>query len=142
MKKKNAVLCDLDGTLALFEGRRKWYEFDKVFVDLPRKSASLILINYNGNRPWSGDIIIITGRPESCRRQTEKWLEKHLIPYTEIIFRRQNDDRPDYLVKYEIYKKEIEPRYDVDFVLDDRNSVVQMWRDIGLECWQPAITSY
>jgi hypothetical protein len=40
------------------------------------------------------------------------------------------------VVKREIYRNLIEPKHNVWFVLDDRNSVVKMWREIGLTCLQ------
>lgn len=40
--------------------------------------------------------------------------------------------------KSELFDKHIRGRYFVDFVLDDRNQVVNFWRHIGLTCFQVA----
>ena len=41
-------------------------------------------------------------------------------------------------IKYQIYHDFIKDEYEVLFVLDDRNQVVDMWRNIGLPCFQVA----
>lgn len=134
---RRAIIVDLDGTLALFEGMRKWHEFEKVGVDKVRKSVQLIIDHYNDRR---GSVIIVTGRPESCRSQTEKWLVDNGIFYTEMYM--STDDSHDTDTKSKIYEKYIQPVYDVEFVIEDRNSVVKMWRDLGLDCFQIELTDY
>jgi len=48
--------------------------------------------------------------------------------------RPDNDNRKDALVKKNMYEKNIKNIYDVDFILDNRNQVVDMWRkDLGLK---------
>jgi hypothetical protein len=41
-------------------------------------------------------------------------------------------------VKEEIYRQEILGRYNVWMVLDDRDQVVEMWRNLGLRVLQVA----
>ena len=84
------------------------------------------------------NIIIVSGRPASAKVDTVHWLNKHSVCYDAIYTRADGDFREDSLVKYEIYKEYIEPFYDVQFVLDDRNQVVKMWRDEGLKVLQVA----
>lgn len=45
-----------------------------------------------------------------------------------IFMRKEGDTRSDDIVKYEILKDKIVPRYYVEAVFDDRNRVVDMWR--------------
>lgn len=52
--------------------------------------------------------------------------------------RPDGDFRPDVEVKKEIYKREIEGQFKVLFAVDDRASVVEMWRAQGLVCLQCA----
>ena len=52
--------------------------------------------------------------------------------------RPKGDNRPDTEVKREIYEREIRDKYNVLLVIDDRNSVVQQWREMGLPCFQVA----
>jgi len=46
--------------------------------------------------------------------------------------------RKDVIIKQEIYEEHIKDKYDVLFVMDDRNQVVEFWRSIGLTCFQVA----
>ena len=50
--------------------------------------------------------------------------------------RKEKDYRQDAIIKQEIYENEIEGKYNIHFVLDDRDQVVAMWRKKGLTCLQ------
>jgi hypothetical protein len=52
--------------------------------------------------------------------------------------RKTGDNRKDNIVKREIYENNILPKYYVEFVLDDRQQVVDTLRDMGLQVWQVA----
>jgi trehalose-6-phosphatase len=138
-EKMRAIIVDLDGTLAIFENRRKYYEYDKIELDEVRESVKEIMRLYF---TAVGTVIILTGRPKESIKQTLRWLTKNDIYYHHIFFRKDTDDRHDYIVKKEFYEREIKPFYHIDFVLDDRNLVVKMWRDLGLDCFQIELTDY
>lgn len=84
--------------------------------------------------------IFVTGREEKYNLitmdQLWNWLPN--LGRNFILFRKDNDYRPDTVIKKEIYHTVIKERYDVLFVLDDRASVVKMWREQGLVCLQCA----
>lgn len=134
--RKRAIMVDLDGTLAEGIGGpngRGPFEWDKVDRDKVVKPVHEVVWHwhaYTGN-----DIVFMSGRDEVCREKTEMWLgdcgflvgiESHLF------MRPQGDSRPDTVVKKELFEKYVEPNWHISFVLDDRKSVVQMWRDMGL----------
>lgn len=128
----NCVICDLDGTLALFKGNPYERDFseDKVntkVLDILNKYAS------EGNL-----IMIVSGRKGEFRSMTENWLIKNKVPYNGLFMRKEKDVRKDYIIKEEIYNKEIKDIFNVLFVLDDRNQVVNLWRSLGLTCLQVA----
>jgi hypothetical protein len=51
--------------------------------------------------------------------------------------RRTGDRRKDSVVKRQMYERTVAGKYDVLFVLDDRNQVVDMWRkELNLACFQ------
>lgn len=52
--------------------------------------------------------------------------------------RKSGDMRKDSIVKREMFDEHIRGRYNVNFVLDDRNQVVELWRSMGLTCLQVA----
>jgi hypothetical protein len=64
---------------------------------------------------------------------TEEWLKLHGVPYDEIYMRPAEDKREDSIIKQELFDAHIRDRYNVLFVLDDRNRVVDMWRRNGLD---------
>ena len=78
----------------------------------------------------------MTGRDGICEKETAEWLTKNLIPYNGLVMRTAGDNRKDNIVKLELFKKHIADNYNVMGVFDDRDSVVKMWRDIGLTCLQ------
>ena len=73
-----------------------------------------------------------------CRAETEKWLEDKEVEYVALFMRPEGDHRKDNIVKEEIFNNHIRNKYNVIFVLDDRNQVVEMWRSLGLKCLQVA----
>lgn len=128
----NAILVDLDGTLALGKGRG-WFDYDKVCNDqVEFRVAHLIRTIQQQNH----NIIFITGRDEECRDVTSDWIDKNLnIPYR-LYMRKHDDKRPDNEIKLEIFKQHIEQEFNVVAVFEDRNKVVDMWRQQGLLCCQ------
>jgi hypothetical protein len=75
-------------------------------------------------------IVFLTMRPARFRPQTEAWLAAHGVAYDELLMAA--DTRPDAEQKRSMYEEFLHPRYDVRFVIDDRASVVAMWREMGL----------
>lgn len=127
----NCIICDLDGTLALF-GDANPYDRD-FSKDIINDTIALIV------EKWDDvDIFIVSGRKDTFRDQTLAWLKKADIPFDMLKMRKADDNRKDAIVKREIYEENIKNEYNVLFVLDDRNQVVEMWRSLGLTCLQVA----
>lgn len=85
-------------------------------------------------------IIYASGRPDSLRETTMDWLISHDLwfhPY-ELYMRRRGDMRSDVVVKREILKYIRADGFVPWLTIDDRSSVVAMWRDEGLTCLQVA----
>jgi len=131
-----AIICDLDGTLALFDGKRSPYDAAKC-ADDDLNLPVYEVISAMCNRRYK--IIYLSGREDKFRAQTEAFLTKHLCPVGgPLLMRPTGDFRKDYIVKQELFDKYVRNDYNVLFVLDDRNSVVKMWRELGLTCLQVA----
>lgn len=133
------ILCDIDGTLAHM-GTRSPYDWKNVGNDTIDDAVLQILKVYS-EAPlyYRPQIIMLSGRDGVCRPETEAWLAKHEVPYNDLLMREQDDNRKDNIVKREIYEREIAGKYNVLFVLDDRNQVVDMWRnELGLKVLQVA----
>lgn len=75
---------------------------------------------------------MISGRDEVCRKETIDWLYDNGIHFKELHMRPKDDIRKDAIVKQEIYDNHIKGKYEVLFILDDRQQVVDMWRENGL----------
>ncbi len=141
--KQKAIICDLDGTLAdirvrlkHLEGKKKdWKSFNKTIeTDALHEWCREILIRFSKDHK----IIIVSGRTDDLKKQTEAWLKKFDVPYHYIFMRESKDFRPDNIIKLEIFEREIREKFSVLFVLDDRQKVVDMWRAEGLVVLQCA----
>ena len=133
-----AILCDIDGTLAI-RGARDVYDVHRCCEDVVREAVLRLLHRYDNFRHTAYEVVIIliSGRDERWRKPTTEWLVAHDIPYDALLLRRAGDMRKDAIVKREIYERDIEPHYDVEVVIDDRDAVVAMWRhELGLPCFQ------
>jgi len=130
-----AVLCDIDGTLALHGGLRGPYEMEKCEQDLLNRPVAELLqtLPYDG---YGTRIVLLSGRQSEFREHTERWLAKHRVQYDELWMRAVGDRRPDDVVKAELFDRHVRNRFAVRFVLDDRDRVVALWRRLGLSCWQ------
>lgn len=133
-KKRRCVICDIDGTLAHNFGGRNIYDYTRVIEDTPDPMVCAVIDGLDSTFGVDYlDIILVSGREDNCREQTEEWLEHNMIPYKQLYMRKTGDKRDDTIVKEEIFKEFIEPEYIVLGVIDDRNKVVRMWERLGLK---------
>lgn len=137
-----AMIVDLDGTMAIHDGRSP-YDYTKVGTDVMNDTVDGVVGDFMSRTDESKPtVIFLSGRPDSCRKDTVHWLERNgwhpdrTDGLARLFMRKAGDDRADYVVKYEIFDREIRDKYDVRLVLDDRDQVVDMWRAIGLPTWQ------
>lgn len=130
--KRDAYIFDVDGTLADHEGLRSPYEWHKVGLDRCIDDVCKMLQLC----ALKADIIIVSGRDGCCIEQTRQWFREKNLPMNRLFMRPAGNNEKDSIVKYDIFKKFIEPYYNVLGVFDDRQVVVDMWRAIGLTCFQ------
>lgn len=136
-----AVIFDIDGTLAdlshrlhhIQNGSRNWDAFfaecgNDAVIEPIRSLAVLLAPQHK--------LILVSGRSDTVRSETEEWLAKHGIPFAELHMRRAGDYRQDTIVKSEILDRLLAAGNEIAFVVDDRPSVVAMWRERGLTCLQ------
>lgn len=132
------IICDLDGTLALM-GDRGPYDYTRVHEDSVNEGVVKIL---QGARDRF-NIIFCSGREDSCSDSTKEWILRNTDLFNSkdeitLFMRKTGDQRRDSVVKLEIFNEHIRDSYNVSLVLDDRDQVVQMWRELGLPCFQVA----
>lgn len=128
-----AIMCDLDGTLAILH--RNPYDASTCEQDELNVPVANIVKTY---KQLGHSILLVSGRMDKYQPETERWLAKHNIKYDVLIMRKSKDIRKDSIIKEEIFNENIRDKWHVDFVLDDRQQVVDMWRNIGLLCCQVA----
>ncbi|MEL6989627.1 MAG: polynucleotide kinase, partial [Bacteroidota bacterium] len=128
-----AIICDLDGTLALMNGRDPFMakNCDQDLLNTP--VADLVKLKAKEGCK----ILLFSGRSEEYKAPTLEWLSRYEIPYELLRMRKVKDNRKDSIVKKEFFEEEVSGKYNIEFVLDDRNQVVDLWRDdLGLACFQ------
>lgn len=131
-----AIICDLDGTLALFGDANP---YDRDFLqDKVNEAVKNILLSSIQEKEGPTRIILVSGRSDKFLEQTHEWLKRNFLAYNRLYMRKDGDSRKDSIVKQEIYETYIKDKFNVLFVLDDRDQVVELWRSLGLTCLQVA----
>lgn len=127
-----AFVFDLDGTLAV--GERDAYDWTRVEEDdvnaAVRDCATALCAAGHA-------IIICSGRPDTCREGSVRWLKQHDIPFSEIHMRRRGDRRRDCEVKQDLWRG-IQNRFVIRGMFDDRTQVVERARALGFIVFQVA----
>jgi len=166
MVNKNTVIFDLDGTLANIDARREkatdilgkmdWDEFfdpDNVLnLDEPNDPVIKMaqLFKKDGFK-----IVIFSGRNDRSFDSTKQWLNQNDVPFDLLIMRpdkfkenswpiaegnpatKEMRFMPDEILKKAMLDTFVDVN-DVFLVVDDRDKVVKMWRDLGLNTFQVA----
>lgn len=131
-----AIIVDIDGTLAE-KGERSPYDYSRVKEDGLYQDVAFLIDRLTDNTNYY--TLIVSGRDDTCRDETAEWLVSHGIYYDALLMRETEVDidefggkLPDFEVKYRIFDQYIRDTWCVDFVVDDRSQVIDMWRGIGL----------
>lgn len=130
------AILDVDGTIALLD--RNPYDESDVSADRPSEPVIAVVraLADSGYAP-----VFMSGRTEKCRVDTVSWIRRHVLSLDSDValhMRKIGDNRPDHVVKLELFDTHVRDLYDVRLVLDDRSSVVALWRSLGLVCLQVA----
>jgi hypothetical protein len=140
---KTAII-DIDGTLAdcrhrlhhvLPGAKRDWDAFfaamdDDVLIRPVADVAAALADKYK--------VVLCSGRPEKYRGVTESWLDRNCVARDALYMRPDNDTRADRIVKMQLLHGIREDGFEPFIVIDDRQSVVDAWREAGLICLQAA----
>ena len=125
---RKAIVFDIDGTLALMNGKRGPYQWDQVLLDSPRYEIIDMLLGYQ-NKGYN--IIIASGRDGSCEKLTRMWLDKYKIPYDDFYIRKAGDMSKDYVVKENILL-DMAKKWNIVAWVDDRPQVHRHLRLLGV----------
>ena len=139
------VIFDLDGTLALIGDRRKYIDkpigqrdWQAFFNACGEDKVNRPIANiFHALQNMGHDIKIVTGRMENVRAITVDWLHQNNLyvgPHN-LHMRAEGDHRHDTIIKPEL----IAPFKDqIEMMFEDRATVVEVWRKMGLTCLQVA----
>lgn len=129
--KLNTVIVDIDGTVASMKGIRKPFEWDKVGNDRPRY---FVIDMVQGLMDQGITPVFLSGRDGCCQEETCKWIKEHVMegePFF-LFMREPNDCRKDKIVKEEIFWKYVANNFNVVGAIDDRASILTLWRELGI----------
>ena len=146
---KKTVIFDLDGTLALIDKRRAlatkdgkmdwdvFFSADNIKLDVPNTPVIKMaqMLDSQGF-----NIVILSGRSKVSYRTTRQWLIQNDVPFDDLHMRPTSDDwhyMKDSDLK-QIWLDTVVDKDDVFAVFDDRQQVVDMWRQNGLTTFQVA----
>ena len=129
-----AILVDLDGTLALRQGRSP-YDWDSVLDD-DVNDAVVAVVRAVADAGYA--IVVVSGRDEVCRDSSVQWLDQYLSRPYALLMRAHGDNRRDEVVKSEMWQAVQAQGYDVRMAFDDRNRCVDLWRSLGIPTFQVA----
>lgn len=134
-RKYSVFIFDIDGTIAHMKDRNA-YDWKKVGGDILDGSVAELFWALNSDERYN-NIIFCSGRDEICREETLDWLKRNLGSNNDYILkmRPQGDNRPDWIVKEELWR-EIAENYYIEGLIDDRNQVVRRARSLGLKVFQ------
>lgn len=138
---QKAVIIDIDGTIANTpqpdapikeNGETDWHgwimttQFSPVNEWCKQIVLAMAMQGYK--------IVFLTARSgdDGSRKITEEWLENHIPVMHELYMRHEDDRRPDYEMKKDVFLNEIAPHYDVCFAIDDKKVNVDLFRSLGI----------
>ena len=160
---KNTIIFDLDGTLAdinerkqksqLDNGKMDWEVFfdpENIKLDKPKPEVIKCaqMFHQQGYK-----IVIFSGRNDRSFHTTKEWLAQHEVPYDLLVLRpdKFKDESwpvaegnpatykmrfmPDQILKKEMLDTFVDIN-DVFIIFEDRKKVVDMWRGLGLTCFE------
>lgn len=145
---KNIVVVDIDGTIAKVGDRLKYLQqenkdwdsfYEHCDEDEPIEDMVRLVSDFY---EWGYNIVFCTGRRESVREKTRDWIKDNLYMehQYDLLMRKDKDWRHDTEVKPELLAKwmwcnKVEPS-DIYLILEDRDSMVAKWRELGYRCLQ------
>jgi predicted kinase len=147
-----AIICDLDGTLAIMGDRSP---YDASECDVKDHPNWPVIECVKAMYRQGVHIIFMSGRESKDRDATRRFIDQWVTytvtsnvsggrpPYEapisyELHMRQTGDQRKDAIIKRELFQANVEGKYHVMFILDDRNQVVHAWRLAGLTVFQVA----
>lgn len=130
--KKQAIIIDLDKTLALI-GERNPYDASDCGYDKLDHTVYRMIMKYHKD---DYAVLILTGRKITFAHETMEWLDKHNVPFDMVIMRDKKETSPSPFFKMGAFTRNIKGKYDVELAIDDDERVCKMWHSLGIPTFQ------
>ena len=135
--KKSAIIVDLDGTLVdvdairwLVEGKTK--DFNRFHLESknsPEFDEVARLCNFAF---FLGlEIHVVSGRLMKFHELSTNWLEANEIKFSSLQLRKENDFRPDVVIKKEMFEN-LNMR-NIIIAIDDKPAMRELWKQCGIK---------
>ena len=118
-----AGVFDLDGTLLKTEnGEEKAVQGVRSLLNLTRHAEGF-------------EAVILTARTETVEEETRELMDKLDLQYDRFYMRPESEiSEPDHVFKKKKLQELRREGIDVEFAVEDKDSVVEMWRSEGVTC--------
>lgn len=139
----STIICDLDGTLFNIDHRLHFIEgenkdWDGFFGACRYDSVILWCYELLKAMEAAGHkIAFVSGRDESTMGTTNRMISEMGFRGYTIFMRKHGDHSPDYQIKQNLYFEKLQDKV-ILFAIDDRQQVVDMWREMGITVLQCA----
>jgi phosphoglycolate phosphatase-like HAD superfamily hydrolase len=135
-KRKNTVVFDLDGTLAMTDDPKARHKINH--PKFAREAATAecndkILDKMKKARDNGENVVILTARSAHYREVTKRWLHENNVPYDALVMRPTDNITSDKKVKKELLEEDILPKFDVKKAYDDKKKNVKMFDKLGID---------
>lgn len=145
--KNKIVVVDIDGTITDCKDRVDKYlsknDYEGFLMHCGEDKPNKDIIELVELLSTKYKIVFLTGREHRVSGITKEWIKENIkleCPVAKLIYRKDYDTRHDTIVKPENLKKYLNNNLneEVFLILEDRNSVVDKWRELGYRCLQVA----
>lgn len=142
--RRRAIICDVDNTILDMTHRFHYLDGDKTNWDVFLAEETIMqdkpmwnTVTVVGCLAKFYPILFVSGRNEGIREITLDQIHSlfamcPLLNGYELFLRKDGDWRSDIEIKKEIYTEQIEPNYSIIAAFDDKSSVVELWRSLGI----------
>lgn len=132
---KWVVIVDIDWTLANIDHRLHYMEWKKnrlwFFKEMDKDTIYEPIKQVVNKLHETHPIVIMSWRPDTYYKETEKRLKDNWIKYNYILMRSWYDSRPDTDVKRDLYDFCL-ANNNVTIAFDDRPCIVSLWRSLWI----------
>lgn len=127
---QKVVIVDIDGTVADIRHRGPYETGEILMKDKPNEEVLELVRYYAGT---GRRILFFSGRQDTAREVTERWLRSHTGFTFELYMRKDGDNRKDYAIKHDIFEEVVAKNgLNVVAVFDDRTMMRDYWNTRGL----------